>query len=65
MIRGKAVFKCPKTGREVTLHKDCLNCDDFKHWGWYSGRPYISCKAAQEESKEYSGVVQYGRAPGS
>lgn len=48
MIVGKAVFKCPKTGEEVTLHKDCVKCENFKHWGWYGGRPYISCKAEHE-----------------
>ena len=51
MIKGKAVFKCPKTGGEVILHRDCLGCEDFRHWGWYGGRPYISCKSAKEDPK--------------
>jgi hypothetical protein len=49
MIKGKAVFKCPKTGQDVTFHEACVSCPDFKHWGWYGGRPYISCKAEKDQ----------------
>jgi len=45
MLMGKAVFKCPKTDRDVTLHQDCINCNDFGYWGIKGARPYISCKA--------------------
>lgn len=41
---GKAVFQCPKNGKEVTLHKDCVHCKDFRHWGWHGSKPVITCK---------------------
>jgi hypothetical protein len=50
IIKGKAVFTCPKTGKEVTLHKECTNadgkgnnCEFFKHWMWESSHPLLAC----------------------
>jgi hypothetical protein len=43
-IYGKAVFKCPKTGKEAVLHEDCVNCPNFGHWGTVGSKPFITCK---------------------
>lgn len=45
MVEGKAVFRCPRDGREVVLHGDCINCERFRHWGFKGSKPYVSCKA--------------------
>lgn len=50
MILGKIVVVCPKTGKEVVVHKDCVECSDFAHWGSQGSRPYVSCKQEKEES---------------
>ena len=46
MVVGKAVFKCPRDGREVVLDRDCVNCGRFSHWGFKGSKPYVSCKPA-------------------
>lgn len=50
MIKGKAVFVCPRTGEEVQLHKECTNldgkgnnCPFFKRWSWEGARPVVVC----------------------
>ena len=55
IIKGKAVFKCPKTGEEVKLHKRCTNidgkgnnCPHYKHWSWEGARPLLVCTFAQK-----------------
>jgi hypothetical protein len=44
---GKAIVKCPKNGREVVLHEDCVNCEFFEFWGSEDARPYVVCKDTQ------------------
>ena len=44
VLIGKAVFKCPKTGKEVVLHEDCINCEGFRHWGIKGSKPFICCE---------------------
>lgn len=39
-------LKCPKTGADVKLHKDCLNCPEYKHWGVQGTKIYVACKLA-------------------
>jgi hypothetical protein len=50
IIRGDVVLKCPKTGKEVRLYKDCMKagdphntCPHFKHWGIEGTRIVIAC----------------------
>ncbi len=61
IIKGKAVFKCPRTGEEVRLDKECINldgkgdrCPFLRHWSWEGSRPIISCsyKDFQQYSKD-------------
>jgi len=60
ILQGKAIFTCPKTGKEVILHIDCLNpdgkgnqCIFFRHWGgWHSAHPTIGCDYKQEQQTE-------------
>lgn len=52
IIKGKAVFTCPKTGKEVTLSKDCIPCKFFKHWMWESAHPLLACGYGLEEQKK-------------
>ena len=52
IIKGKAVFKCPKTGEEVTLSKECINCECFKHWMWESTRPLLACGYGEKKENE-------------
>lgn len=48
--KGKAVFKCPKTGKDILLHEDCINADGkgnncifFNCYGMIGSRPYVAC----------------------
>lgn len=50
VVQGKAVFLCPKTGKEVFLHETCifneetkLPCPYFHGYGYIGARPYITC----------------------
>lgn len=59
IIQGKAVFKCPKTGEEVRLDKECTNigakgenCPHYKHWMWRGSRPLLACTYPEYASKE-------------
>lgn len=56
IIKGKAVFKCPKTGKEVRLDEKCTNadgkgnnCEFFKHWMWQGTRPLLACSYGEKE----------------
>lgn len=58
-LRGKAIFTCPKTGKDVTLHVECTNADGkgnncvfFKHWGWSGSHPTLGCDYKQEPTTE-------------
>jgi len=55
MIVGKVVLNCPlkrkELNREVTLHKDCIGCPHFKHWGWRGAHPIITCKIEEKLTK--------------
>jgi len=51
IILGKAHLKCPLTGEEVVLHKDCMNkdgkgnsCPFFKHFCIQGNKVWIACK---------------------
>jgi len=59
IIKGDVVLKCPKTGKEVRLYKDCLKWDDpkntceyYKHFGIEGHRIWIAC-AYPEWEKTY------------
>jgi len=59
IIKGVAVFTCPKTGEEVRLDKECTNidgkgnnCPHYKHWSWEGARPLLVC-VYPEYAKEY------------
>lgn len=43
IIKGKAIFLCPKTGKEVSLSKDCVECECFKYWMWENSHPLLAC----------------------
>jgi len=43
IIKGKAIFTCPKTGKEVSLSKDCVECECFQHWMWEDAHPLLAC----------------------
>jgi len=50
IIKGKAIFTCPKTGEKVHLHKECTNidgkgnnCPHYKHWSWEGPHPLLAC----------------------
>lgn len=56
IITGKAVFKCPKTGEEVSLHKECTNingkgdnCPHYQHWTWQGSHPLLACNYLEFE----------------
>lgn len=44
VIKGKVVLICPKTNEEVTLHKNCIECPCFKHFGLGGWKIYVACK---------------------
>jgi len=53
VILGKVVLKCPKKGKEVVLHEDCMNADGegnscvhFKHYGIEGSKIAVTCTAA-------------------
>lgn len=58
IIQGAAVFTCPRTKKQVTLHRECLNADGkgnrcvlFKHWMWTGAHPTLCCDYKQEPEK--------------
>jgi hypothetical protein len=52
IIKGKAVFKCPKTGEEVSLSKDCVECECFKYWMWENAHPLLACSYPERYRKD-------------
>lgn len=34
---------------EVTLDKDCVKCDHFKHWMWEDAHPLLACSYGEKE----------------
>jgi hypothetical protein len=50
IIYGDVVLKCPKTGEQVRLYKDCMKagdphntCPHYKHWGIQGNHIVITC----------------------
>jgi len=51
LILARVRLKCPKTGEEVELIKDCMDpqgngesCENFKHYGIQGSLIVIACK---------------------
>jgi hypothetical protein len=72
IIKGKAVFKCPKTGEEVSLSKVCTNidgkgnnCPFFVHWSWEGARSLLACSYPEAERyrKDVEGKKRVGSNP--
>lgn len=52
----KTILKCPETGENVIMQKDCLDpkgngdpCPLFKHFGIEGNHIYIACKSVKLE----------------
>lgn len=43
LLTGKLTVTCPKTGNEVDVRKDCVECSDYKHISWEGLKPMIRC----------------------
>lgn len=59
IIKGNVVLKCPKTGEEVRLYRDCMKADDpkntcehYKHFGIEGHQITITCTYPEFEQYE-------------
>lgn len=50
ILTGKIVVTCPRTGKEVVLHKDCVThgkrCEHYGHWGIRGSKAFVTCDLA-------------------
>ena len=41
---AKIALTCPRDGKEVILHKDCFECDFYKHFGLQGAHIMVTCE---------------------
>jgi len=56
LIIARVKMKCPQTGEEVDMIKDCGSCGEFKHWGFRGAIVVVTCEKAPKQK----GRIQKG-----
>lgn len=58
IIKGNVILKCPKSGEEVRLYRDCIRagtaetpCPHYKHFGIEGRQIVIACTYPESEKK--------------